>query len=535
MPFQLQVPRSQDVPLDISLNIGESLYVLGANGTGKSSLMYRFYAAYPQLARRITAHRQTWFESSSVSISASERKNTQQNIGAWDAQEKARWTDTAAGTRPIIAIFDLVDAENVRARSIAAAVDEKDIPLAEKLSTKDAPIKVINDLLRLSNLPIQISIQSSQEVVASKFGGAPYGIAQLSDGERNVLLIATDVLTATAGTLFLVDEPERHLHRSIISPLLTELFKKRSDCSFVVSTHDASLPLDNPKAQTLLVRRCAYTGNSITGWDADLVTPEYSIDDSLKRDLLGSRRKILFVEGMAHSLDLPLYSLVFPEVSVLPKESCRDVEYAVGGLRGASDLHWVHAFGIIDNDGRSPEDIEQLKGKGVYALPVLSVESLYYDPEIQRRVAERQANVTGYDVPTTLAKAHAEAMAAISSHAQRLSERIAEKAAREDVLGRLPKRADMKNAQPINIAVDIPGILAGEQTKIQTALVANDLTKLLQRYPVRETPALDKIAKALGFQGREQYEAAVQKLLLDSPEAVAFIKSQFGSLAKDIA
>jgi hypothetical protein len=66
-------------------------------------------------------------------------------------------------------------------------------------------------------------------------------------------------------------------------------------------------------------------------------TPEtaYSsfIDDNLKKDILGARRKLLFIEGTEHSLDKPLYALVFLNTSVVAKSSCRDVEHAVFGIR----------------------------------------------------------------------------------------------------------------------------------------------------------------------------------------------------------
>ena len=80
--------------------------------------------------------------------------------------------------------------------------------------------------MRLSNIPIEIAVEEGQKVVARKNGGAPYSIAELSDGERNAFLIAADVLTAKPGTLLLIDEPERHLHRSIISPLLQSPFRQ---------------------------------------------------------------------------------------------------------------------------------------------------------------------------------------------------------------------------------------------------------------------------------------------------------------------
>jgi len=73
--------------------------------------------------------------------------------------------------------------------------------------------------------------------------------------------------------------------------------------------------------------------------DADLVSSEAEIADDLKKDILGARRKILFIEGTESSLDKPLCSLIFPKVSIIAKSSCRDVEHAVAGIRDAAELH----------------------------------------------------------------------------------------------------------------------------------------------------------------------------------------------------
>jgi hypothetical protein len=127
------------------------------------------------------------------------------------------------------------------------------------------------------------------------------------------------------------------------------------------------LPIDNPTSRTLLLRGCTYSGNTFNKWDADLAAADAEIEDDLKRDILGARRKLLFVEGEEHSLDKPLYALVFPNVSVVAKSSCRDVEHAVSGIRDADGLHWLHAFGIIDNDRRTQDEIAKLHDKGVHA------------------------------------------------------------------------------------------------------------------------------------------------------------------------
>jgi ABC-type lipoprotein export system ATPase subunit len=534
VPSDLIIPRSAGEPFNLNINMGETLFILGANGTGKSSLMQRLYSPHQANARRISAHRQTWFSSNTMNLSPQQKRDFESRIQAGDTTLESRWKDDYSTYRASIAIYDLIDAENLRARSIADAVDANQMDLAKTLSKKDAPIKIINELLRLSNIPIEVSVRESDQVVARKCGGTPYSIAELSDGERNALLIAANVLTVKNGTLVLIDEPERHLHRSIISPLLTLLFSKRDDCAFIVSTHDVMLPLDNPSARTLLIRGCTYTGSSVSCWDADLVPPETEIDDDLKKDILGARRKLLFIEGTEGSLDKPLYSLVFPNVSLVAKSSCRDVEHAVSSIRDSGDFHWLHAFGIVDNDRRTEADINRLKGKGIYALSVFSVESIYYHPCVQCLVAQRHAAVTGDDASTRLANAKTAAIEAIKPHVKRLSERTAEKALREEVFRHLPTQNKIATGEPINISIDVATAVTSERERLQNALDAGNLAEIISRYPADETPALDKIAKELGFQNREQYEGAVRKLLMDDNEALTFVKSLFGTLASDI-
>jgi hypothetical protein len=485
-------------------------------------------------ARWVSAHRQNWFDSDTINLSPQGKRDTERSIRSFDTEDQARWRDRFAPNRPTIAIYELVEAENVDARAIASAARARKTQLVDQLVEKDAPLEVINELLRASNLPIELSLQESEQVVASKSNSATYSIAHLSDGERNALLIAANVLTAKAGTLILIDEPERHLHRSIISPLLTQLFRKRKDCAFIVSTHDILLPYDNRSARILLLRSCVYDANTVAGWEADLV-PVNSIDGSLKADILGARAKILFVEGTTQSLDQPLYSLAFREVSVIAKSSSPEVERTVRAIGGSANLHWLRVFGIVDSDGRSPGEISELKTAGVYAVPAYSVEAIYYHPEIQRRVAQRHSAVVGGNPEDRLNKAKQQALTAIREHSERMSEKVAEKIIRADILKHLPGKGQIRAAGPINIEIDTAAVVGTERGRLDTLLERSDLENLITRYPVRETPALSHIAKQLGFQDREQYEAAVLKLLIDDVEAVTFVRSLFDDLAAQLA
>jgi energy-coupling factor transporter ATP-binding protein EcfA2 len=532
------VPITAGGKLEFDFNTGDVLFVLGANGTGKSSLMHECNRLYHTHSRWLSAHRQNWFESEAINLSPQGKRHVETSNHNASLLPDSRWKELNGSARADAAIYDLVDAENRLAREIGLAVRAENHQLAQQLGKKDAPVEIINRLLKSSNVPIELSVEGDGHVMASKSGSGHFSIVRLSDGERNALLIAANVLTAKKGTLFLIDEPERHLHRSIISPLLTQLFRWRKDCAFIVSTHDVLLPLDNPKSRTLLLRSCSYkNANGPVTWSADILPSEGEIDEVLKADILGSRNRILFVEGegTTRSLDLPFYSLVFPEVSVIAKSGCREVEHAVLGIRSASNLHWLKAFGIVDSDGRNPSDIEELKARGIYAVPAYSVEALYYHSQIRKRVSELHAAVIGKDPQTLLLAAADTALAALGGHAVRMSTRLAEKAIRGLVIQQIPTKNTICAARPIEIRVDTALEVSTERKRFDTDLAARNLDALIQRYPVRETPALSKIAEALGFQNREQYESAVLKLLADDGGTVAFVRSLFGSLCSELS
>ena len=359
--FNLVFPSLNSHASPLELQAGESLFVLGANGTGKSSLMFHFARNNAGKTRKISAHRQTWMNTDALDMTPASKLQTEQHIQQTDQNQQSRYRDDYASQRASMTIYELIDAENVRARRITEFVDAGNMEAATEASKKEAPITIINELLRQSNIPITISIRENERVMASKNDGAEYSAAELSDGERNALLIAGNVLTAPSGTLLIIDEPERHLHRSIISPLLSQLFQRRSDCAFVVSTHDHTLPLEVPDARILLLRSCKFDGRNVQSWEADELPANTLIDESLKRDLVGARRKILFVEGTETSLDKKMYSLIFPMVSMIPKGSCHDVERAVSGLRAGEGFHWLRAFGIVDGDGYGSDQIQAKK------------------------------------------------------------------------------------------------------------------------------------------------------------------------------
>ncbi|MBX9909573.1 MAG: ATP-binding cassette domain-containing protein, partial [Beijerinckiaceae bacterium] len=176
--FEFQVPTTDGQTLNFGLNTGDTLYLVGANGAGKSSLVSRFANQHQSRARRISAHRQTWFESNTLDMTPKNRQDLEGNVRSADAQPEARWREWNAGGRANMAIFDLIDADTMQERKIAAFVRSGDSAAASKEAETPSPIQVINELMRLSNLSIAVSLEEGQKVVARKRGGSPYSVAE---------------------------------------------------------------------------------------------------------------------------------------------------------------------------------------------------------------------------------------------------------------------------------------------------------------------------------------------------------------------
>ena len=538
MTISISVPGPTG-PCNIQLAPGEVLYVLGANGTGKSALVHRLNSDHRTKSRWIPPHRQTWLQSGGSDLTAANKEQQETHLQDLAIQPSARWINHNAGVRVNRAIFDLIQKRSQLSQEIADAFRAGDKKRGQELIDRDEdPLVVLSGLLTDANLPFEFSVDKNATIVATKSGLESYSAAEMSDGERNALLLAAEVLTVQAGTLILIDEPEQHLHRSIGSPLLSGLFSKRPDCMFVVSTHELTLPPENPASKILLVRSCTYQGGTAVGWDVDLVNSPLEIDEDLKTDVLGARRTVVFVEGVEgerRSLDTPLYSLLFPCVSVIPRGTRKSVEDAVKSIRASNALHRVKAYGLVDSDGRNTtEDVTELRKEGIYPIEVYSVESIYFDPKLQEGVAKRRTNLTGDDVSSRLEPASAAALNAIRNNADHLARLAAGRKLREEMLNHLPNPKTSPLDQPIQIDMDAPGILQQERQALDELIDANDLGTIIRQYPIRRTGALDHIAKRLGFDDEEEYARAVRQLLKDDEDMLKHVRELIGPLPSDI-
>jgi hypothetical protein len=310
------------------------------------------------------------------------------------------------------------------------------------------------------------------------------------------------------------------------------LIETRTDCAFVVSTHELALPGELPQARALLIRGCSWVNGTVVSWSVDDVANVDDLPESLRVDVLGARKTILFVEGLGggKSLDHPLYALLFPSISVISKETCKEVHRAVVGVRNTESQQ---AFGVVDQDAMSAERVAQLQADGVYALAMFAVESVYYSKPVLKAVADQQASTLGGTAAALVADATQQALSSVNDDAiDHLASRVAQRRLIDTLQFVVPDRKAMIKDRSGRIAFDIAATFPQEQAAIRGWVDAGDLASIIRRYRVRESGILSALAKGLRFLDRVDFEKAALARIGASAELRQAIRDELGQVSR---
>ena len=540
MIFEIPIMSGQS--LSVPMSEGETLFFLGANGSGKSALIQHLVSSHRKdKVRRIPAHRHLTFESELPNFSYPDRSQFDNEIRNLDVQTAARWRENShlSQQKHLAVLSDFLANENSYARSILDLVRSGQLDEAQKQTTDTfSPLEKLNQLFGAANLTASLMISNGREILATHGDfESSLSIAQLSDGERSAVIMAINVLTVEPGTVLLIDEPERHLHRSIIEPFLSALFEQRKDCFFVISTHEVALPIANPNARVLVIYGCDWRGTDAQAWDVHLLSENTDLPEDLKMAILGARRRILFVEGEDQSLDRAFYGSLFPGILIVSKGNCGEVQRAVKGLRDAENLHHTQAFGLIDEDGRATEEVIALASRGVFSLNLYSVESLYYCADSIETIARRQAASFGEDAETLIEEAIDAALTKLDDElARQMVARRSERAVRRLLFAQMPSWKNLINESASNVISLSVGSPYDEELKHFTDLVsARDLDGLIARYPLRHSNLFAAIAKTLKCRERDDYEKMVVAQIRSDKELAHKLRGRISEVSSAIA
>lgn len=123
--------------LSIQMGKGEVLFIVGANGVGKSALAHKIYTQNPNGSKRISANRRVTLKSNSSGINSSSRTQLDKSIEQGDLNTSSRYTDSIEDQKLNAVLYDLVNQENVKDRTVAAYFRNGDLQDAKAEAEKN--------------------------------------------------------------------------------------------------------------------------------------------------------------------------------------------------------------------------------------------------------------------------------------------------------------------------------------------------------------------------------------------------------------
>lgn len=376
----------------------EPVVIIGANGSGKSRLGFWIEQNYstPEKMHRISAQRALDFPEY-IQLKSHEQAEDELLFGSADrryeplqAKNNFRWH---MGNRPPLSVTPLLDDYEKVLSVLFAKKAQRDSQLAnrvremereDKNERPEMPDSADEILLRIWNdlLPHRKLVIEDGKITASILTGNTYQGREMSDGERVALYLMAQCLCVPPDSIVIIDEPEIHLHKSLMSKLWSKIEEAQPNCLFIYITHDIDFAASRVGSRKIWIK--SYDGSR---WIWDEVPEAEDLPESVLLEILGSRKKVLFVEGEKGSLDYKIYQAVYPEFLIIPRGGCEKVIESTKSMRGNSALHHVNAFGIIDMDYRAEDEINALRASNIFPLNVAEVENILCVPELLKLVA----------------------------------------------------------------------------------------------------------------------------------------------------
>ena len=374
---------------------GKPIVLFGANGAGKT----RFSIKVEELndptfnnwnaQELIPIHRISAQKSLSIedSIFILDNESSKRSLFCGDPNQYATKLGNRFGSNPATFLLD----DFSKALSLLFSEENKELQLAhqqdkqaikENMARPEPIITVVEKATEIWNelLPHR-KIDLTGNGVHVNYENQRYHGKEMSDGERVMLYMICQVLVQRANTLLIIDEPELHIHKSIVDKLWTRLEVERNDCVFMYITHDLNFALSRNDAKILWMK--SYNG---TDWEYEFLesTDYEDIPEALLYEIIGTRQKILFVEGTKNSYDHYLYQELYKDKGyhIIPCGGCQEVIRLVKAKRTYEKLNAIIVYGIVDRDFRTAGEISALQSDGIYCLDVAEVENLFVVPEL---------------------------------------------------------------------------------------------------------------------------------------------------------
>ncbi|MFG5120661.1 AAA family ATPase [Methylorubrum sp. POS3] len=516
MPLAIVTIPTSTGSKEISFDAGRSYIFVGPNGAGKTRLgVYVEEILKGERSRRIAAHRSLTINDKITAINF-DRAMQGLKYGREDGNElyrhMVRWSQ-----KPAVALLDDFD---FLMQALFAEQSRTAVQHLNKHRTNSAetpPETLMSKLIGIwgALLPHRHleSLELSIEVQPGKFGqflSPAYPASEMSDGERVIFYLIGQCLLTPPNSVLIIDEPELHIHKAVISRLWDAIEAQRPDCSFLYITHDLDFVLARPAAAKFVVR--AYNPPN---WDIELLPENTGLPERVASELVGTRQPVLFVEGDRGSLDTTIYRHVFSDFLIEPIGSCESVIHSVASFKRNGTLHRLGSVrGCVDADARDATEIDHLRSLDVYALPLAEVESLLLLPPVFEEIA-KTLEFSDADAKSRLNQLTSDVMTQALAELDMASVRFAGRRLDAELKKLAPSAQTIEDLtdryQSAVASVNPTALAKSYKDKLSTSIEKQDLAGVLALYDNKGL--LSMAARHLGMKGRKELAEYVSRLL----------------------
>ena len=351
------------------------MVIIGANGSGKTRFGSNIETSYMGKTHRISAQKSLSFPSE-ISPKSKQRAENEFYYGTYNEsfnEDQQLFQKTHSRWGNNLNTFLLNDYGQLM---VLLHTEEYEESLSYKEGRISKPKTALDRVQRIWEivLPHRKLFKRAGVLEAYSVGreDEKYNAQGMSDGERVIFYLIGEVICAPKNCIIIIDEPEMHIHRSLVKTLFDLVEIERTDCSFIYLTHDIDFAFTRQNAEKIWAK--SYENGDI--WDYEFLKDESPIPEQLYLEVLGSRKPVLFLEGENSSIDYELYEQVYSDYTIKPLGSCEKVIQSVKALNEQMSFHHIKSFGLIDRDRRSDAVVARLNLKQIWVLEVAEAENL---------------------------------------------------------------------------------------------------------------------------------------------------------------
>lgn len=530
MSYNINFPDRNGTSGQETITTENNIVLIGANGSGKTRLGVRI----EQLTQNTyTVHRISAQKALNIpdyaQIKNLEQAEKELLFGRSDQHANngqkmnSRW-----GGKP--AIFLLDDYTRLLSLLFAKSSErDRDYTIAARTNQTyaEVPHAPIDRIISLWNTIMphrEISFMDGK-VMARKTGQDEYHGQEMSDGERVILYLIGQCLCIPENSIIIIDEPEIHLHKSLVDKLWNQIEAQIQNKLLIYITHDLDFAASRTDAKKIWIQE--YNGNNQWIWQETPIDED--LPEALMLEIIGNRKNVIFCEGESGKLDSSIYQLVYPNFHIIPRGGGDKVIVATKALRANTTLHHLSAYGIIDSDYKEPEEIMALRGHNIHTISVAEIESLFCIEPIIRIISEHLELDPDQKVNEVIDYL-------TTSLTSEFDVQVSSKAAKmvEYKLGAYSKESNTQQGlvDGLNTTlsrIDIPAIYEETRTAYQDAIDNRNLEQLLLIYNRKSLP--NRISAIFGLTNGE-YGKLLVRLLKGSRqnEIVAALKQYLPEL-----